>query len=1473
MNTIRTTAKRFLTLLLAAVMVMSCVSLAEPGQAAERGPEDYVFTDYGMGYHLTSFLNGYNVLAFGSAHCDIHLMGAVLVQGIFAGGPSASGFADGENLPPSYIKGYLESPAVYCSRNSTTNGPLYVGSDNTVTATTSWGHTYYAVNGIKTKWDGSIPVYVSDNFFNFDEAYAIIKSNQQTMASRGQIVAPDADGMISVNVGDNVIIESLTGVSGINIIGDLSESVNTTISVMDHGNIVMPPEYTNGGHPSVVEQSGSGTAVVFNFPNAATIKLPTQNWLGHVIAPDADVKQDSGNFNGTIICDDLFTAAEGHIYNYNTDTTSWDVVFSLEKVWEDGNNADGIRPASIQVQLLANGEPTGPVVTITAADGWYHLWDDLPEKDSSGNRITYSAREVNVPAGYTSEYHAETQTLINTHEYETISISGNKYWWGEYWWGNRMRPQQLTLHLYANGEEVAVKTLPVDSNPSQSFTFSDLPKYQNGQEIVYTIHEDSIASYIGTTGNQDNGYSISNTWGGESIEIWGDKVWDDANNADGLRTTSITVELLADGEPVEEHIVNAKTGWAFTFTNLPKYRYINNDYWNPVEIIYTIREKAVPDGYTATITGDMTSGFTVTNTHKQDLIDLHGSKTWDDDNNNDRMRPDQITVILLANQVEVDRQTVTAANNWSWSFTDKPKNYGGKPVHYTVTEVEVPGYTPTTNEMDLTNTHVNETVEVSGAKTWQDEDNAEGLRPASITINLLRDGARIDQLTVTEDDGWAWAFTDLPKYKDGHEYVYTITEEPVAHYTTTVEGYDVINSRTVETVSVSGVKTWNDANNQDGKRPTSITINLLKNGTLYSRKIITAAENWQWNFTNLPKFENGVEITYTITEEPVAGYTTLVNGYDVVNSYTTETTSVSGVKTWNDANNQDGKRPASITISLLADNVVVAARTVTAADNWQWSFTDLPKFKDGVEIVYTITEEPVPGYTAVVSGYNVENSYTTEMVNVSGVKTWNDANNQDGKRPASITIHLLADGVEVATKIVTAADGWQWNFTDLPKFKDGAAIVYTITEDPVARYTTTINGYDVINAYTTETTGVEGSKTWDDADNQDGKRPERITIRLYADGVEIDAKAVTAADGWSWSFQNLPKYRAGQMIIYTISEDPVPGYTTVMNGFDVTNSYTTETIDLDGWKEWEDEDNAMGVRPESIIIRLLANGEEVRKVVVTEKDGWAWFFEGLPMYANGEEIEYTITEDHVKGYSTTIDGFMVVNTLGATDFSITKVWEGTHGGSIELTLFADGEVMDPQPPYTQKGDVYIWEELPLYGADGHTIVYSAKETFMENYLTIYDNVYPYEEESDAVYNGGIIINRSSTNVFVRKVWTGLMDNQTPPPIQLELYCNGKKVDRATPEVNKHGWYCYYNLPAMVNGRPAVYTVKETSMNAYMAVYTDPSGEMAESGVPGGTITNHRIPQTSDPAQLLLWTLMVLVSGAGLMWLASRRRRV
>ena len=413
--------------------------------------------------------------------------------------------------------------------------------------------------------------------------------------------------------------------------------------------------------------------------------------------------------------------------------------------------------------------------------------------------------------------------------------------------------------------------------------------------------------------------------------------------------------------------------------------------------------------------------------------------------------------------------------------------------------------------------------------------------------------------------------------KNGNKLIATVTYYSDENYSIAVSNPS-FNNKTVtpETVDIEGNKKWNDNNNQDGKRPESITVNLFANGSKIKSTTVTEADGWSYAFDNLDKYADGNEITYTVTEDAVTDYTTSINGYNITNSYTPGKTSVTVTKAWDDNNNQDGKRPDEIKVQLKADGENSGAEvSLNEGNSWTYTWSDLDQKKAGQDITYTVEEVgPVTGYTTAVSGtaatgFTVTNTHTPEKTSISGTKTWSDADNQDGKRPASITVNLFADGNVYASKTVTAASNWKYNFTDLPKYKAGKEIKYKVEEVAVADYTTEVDGYDIYNTHTPETTSISGTKTWNDND-QTTKRPESITVRLLADGNVYDSKTVTADSNWTYKFTELPKYAAGKEIVYTVSEDAVPGYITSVNGNNLINTITSvkvSKVDITDHKE------------------------------------------------------------------------------------------------------------------------------------------------------------------------------------------------------------------------------------------------------------------------------------------------------------------
>ena len=1021
------------------------------------------------------------------------------------------------------------------------------------------------------------------------------------------------------------------------------------------------------------------------------------------------------------------------------------------------------------------------------------------------------------------------------------------------------RPKEVKVVLLANGKKTG-KTLTLKADENWEGKFINLPKYdesnlKNLQEIKYSIEEvtdvDGYTSEV--TGDAAKGFTVTNTHQTEKISIPVEKKWNDANDQDGKRPDKIIVHLQKDGKDTGDKLeLTAANGWKGEFKDLVKYESGKVG----EEINYTVREDNV-EGYTTdSVEGDVTKGYTLTNKHTPETIDISGTKTWNDKDDQDGKRPESITVRLLANGSEVKTAKVTEKDNWEYTFKGLPKYENGTEITYTVTEDAVTDYTSDIKGFDVTNSYEPGKVSIPVTKSWNDANNQDGKRPTEVVVRLYANGKKTEQtLKLSEKSNWSGIFKDLDKYAAKHEITYTVKEETkTTGYTEEVtgdmsKGYTVTNTYQPETINIAGSKTWKDADDQDGKRPEKITIHLLGNNEEVASKDVTADTNWKYEFKDLAKYEAGKEIKYTIKEAEVEGYKTEINGYDVTNTYKPETVDIFGSKAWDDSNDQDGKRPEMITIHLLADGTEVASKEVTADTNWKYEFKDLAKYKDGKEIKYTIKEDKVEGYETEINGYDVTNTYKPETVDISGSKTWEDAKNQDGKRPEKITIHLLADNEEVDKQEVTADTNWKYEFKDLAKYKDGKEIKYTIKEDKVEGYETTIKGYNVTNTHNPSMISIPVTKTWNDANDQDGKRPEKIVVHLYANGIDTGKVLfLTEAGNWKGSFDDLAEYSNGEKITYTVQEENVENYTkeitgSAETGFEVTNTHNPEMTSISGSKTWDDANNQDGKRPDTITIRLLADGTEVESKEVTVADNWSYSFTNIPKYANGNEIVYTVTEDAVDDYSTTVNGYDVTNsyTPGKVSVTVTKAWEdandqdGKRPEKITVHLYADGVDTGKSLTLT-KADNWSgsFTELDEYKA-GQKISYTIKE----------DAVNGYNSEIAGDMETGYVItnihNPSTINVPVKKIWSDNNNKRKrrPDEVTIHLYADGVDTGKVLKLTKANNWKgSFLNLTEYKDGQKIKYTIKEDHVKGYAEVIT---GDV----VNGYVVTNTYDPHSPD----------------------------
>ena len=457
----------------------------------------------------------------------------------------------------------------------------------------------------------------------------------------------------------------------------------------------------------------------------------------------------------------------------------------------------------------------------------------------------------------------------------------------------------------------------------------------------------------------------------------------------------------------------------------------------------------------------------------------------------------------------------------------------------------------------------------------------EALQGAKITLQKQDSGSWTDFRSGTTSETGQVKFTKLPAGK----YRFVETEAPTGYdkddLTFTdkdgnalasgefevkaddTEGHILIakNGASKETTEVGVTKAW------VGPKVASVTVHLLADGVDTGKTLtLNEANHWTGTFSDLAKYKNGgTEIAYTVKEDAVPNYNSettgdAATGFTVTNT-NTEKVTVPVEKKW------VGPTASSVTVHLLADGTDTGKTlTLDAAGNWVGSFADLAKYNaDGAEIAYTVKEDALPNYNSqttgdAAGGFTITN-VNTEKVTVPVEKKWDDADNQDGKRPVSVTVHLLADGVDTGQMLtLDVTNSWKDTFANLPKYTPlGAEITYTVSEDAVDGYTFAIagdaaTGLTVTNTHTPATTEVKVTKTWV------GKKGSSVTVHLLADGVDT-GKTLTldAAGNWTGSFTDLPKYKDGAEIAYTVKEDAVEGYTSEVTGDAATGFTVTNT--------------------------------------------------------------------------------------------------------------------------------------------------------------------------------------------------------------------------------------------------------------------------------------------------------------------------
>lgn len=631
------------------------------------------------------------------------------------------------------------------------------------------------------------------------------------------------------------------------------------------------------------------------------------------------------------------------------------------------------------------------------------------------------------------------------------------------------------------------------------------------------------------------------------------KSWDDDNDRDGLRPKTLSFDLFdsktgySKANVLDSVTLSKDSKWA---GNFDKYSTPLDRSGNPIN--FEIKESSKPNGYTFSVTKDKTADglvFKAVNKHKPEKISLRGVKTWDRG-----PQPQKIRINLFANGNLLKSQDVIEIDaEWAYSFNDLYKYENGQPIKYTVTEDPVEGYEPVYNK-DNINIH---------NKRFFERGDLRISKAVKLSKAFSDDGGVLPQDRQSDDFRFKVVLKDSDDNLDNDEYDYVKSNGTNGKI------------RSGSYVYLSGGQ--------------SILIKGLKVGTTYE-------------ITELPEKYYKPEVSIingTITKDNVS-QANFVNIYNPL-------INLRGIKTWDESSEP---LPFSIKVNLYGDGKFVKSKIVEELDfQWAYTFEDLPKYNDdGTLIKYTVKEDPVDGYTPVydwdninihnkVVGYgSLKIEKTVKQSQAAILNGDPKPNNRDSDEFSFKVTLMRPDGQEdTGAYTYRKSNGYDYKIYSgqyIHLYKGQNAVIkdlpmgtkWKVVESEHSKYvreTVALEG-DIINKTESlasfvnvykDLTTLRGVKTWERY--SEGNIPFSIKVNLYGDGKFIESKIVEEVDfEWSYTFEDVPKYNEkGELVKYTVTEDPVDGYKPVYNkdNIDIYNKVAGYNLTIN--KIVKDENN------------------------------------------------------------------------------------------------------------------------------------------------------------------------------------------------------------------------------------------------------------------------------------------------------------
>ena len=570
---------------------------------------------------------------------------------------------------------------------------------------------------------------------------------------------------------------------------------------------------------------------------------------------------------------------------------------------------------------------------------------------------------------------------------------------------------------------------------------------------------------------------------------------------------------------------------------------------------------------------------------------------------------------------------------------------------------------------------------------WKDGNNYDQIRP---TGDLYASLAGFKTGALNEANGWTGEVS-VPE-GTGNDWEIDTPEGYTKGTPSTSNGITVIafhHSVAATLPTVSATVKWDDSNDAGKIRPASVQLMLLGDGEPAGKPVTVKAPAWKATWKDLPARKPGAseDIVYTVQQlQTPEGYVSSVSGLEVTNTLQTATlslsVSVTGAPEGSDlsglklkVDGPDPSMPRQLTYADVAGGsysfgtVLPGAYLVTEsnADTLVEGYTmDAPasKVADAVYVKAgeSATLEFKYAYKLPEPIEEVETEYDP-LSNIGNLSF--EILGPDPRLPMTVHYEVFSykEG-EYEYELPNLAPG---TYTVVERNAETLVKYYTLTSSSVAGMVVKVEPNKsttakLFNQYVpaptpepnAEFVDIPVTKTWNDNNNEHGNRPESVTVRLYADGVEVDSHVLTAAEGWKFTFTEKPRYREDNKteIVYTVNEDVVAMYAVTINGYNLINNYQPEVTSVSVRKVWADNNNSRKTRPSSIAMKLSDGQKTVKVVILNDSNGWAATVDNLPTVVNGQPAKYSWSEQEVLGYT-----LSSVQQQGNTMVFTNSVWE------------------------------------------------------------------------------------------------------------------------------------------------------------------------------------------------------------------------